>query len=88
MGRRAMARKNKRANGATHRHVPGTAPGTLLAIPNSRAPTMHVIAYSAEGVVFDRPVKKVDELRPLRDRDDLVLWLNVEGLGDVETIMA
>ncbi|MGL4464239.1 MAG: magnesium/cobalt transporter CorA, partial [Planctomycetia bacterium] len=31
---------------------------------------------------------KVDELRPLRDRDDLVLWLNVEGLGDVETIMA
>lgn len=67
-----------------HRHKPGTAPGTLTPIIDAPPPRIHVIAYN-EQEVAEADIKQVSELKSWVGKWPVV-WVNVEGLGDVDTI--
>lgn len=66
------------------RAPPGTAPGTLIADPAAPPPVVRMMAWGPEGLVeadgFD--VARIAEWRARWP----VVWLDVEGLGDVELI--
>ncbi|MFO0904747.1 MAG: magnesium/cobalt transporter CorA [Pirellulales bacterium] len=83
-----MARHGKkhRRNGKhLHRRTqPGALPGEIVADPHSKRPRMTVMAYGPTAVV-ERTLAHPHDLRELRDRYP-VLWLNVDGLGDAQTI--
>ncbi len=70
---------------AKHHTTPGTAPGTLVPPKGAVVPkTMHVIRYGADSLE-EADVSSVDELARLRDGKGVV-WVNVDGLGDVELL--
>jgi magnesium transporter len=73
---RSRPRRRRRA-------PPGTAPGTLIGEPGAAPPKIRLIAYGPDRVE-EREIVKLDELRQLGDYP--VAWVNVDGLGDVETI--
>jgi magnesium transporter len=63
---------------------PGTAPGTLVADPESPAPIVSVVAYDSEALE-ERIIENLDELPELKERWQ-VLWVNVDGLGDAAIV--
>lgn len=69
-------------------HNVGTPPGTLVASPDAGRPEISVIAYGSDSVI-ERTIDRVDELRSILEMQPTpwpVTWVNVAGLGDVETI--
>ena len=64
----------------------GASPGTLVADPNAPRPVLSLIAYSPSECVELRGVD-LAKVRELRARFPVV-WLDVAGLGDVDTIRA
>lgn len=62
----------------------GTQPGTLVAPAHARAPLMRAFGYGPAGVE-ELLIQRVEELAALRARHPRV-WLNVDGLGDAETV--
>ena len=64
----------------------GTAPGTLIADPDSPPPRIHVIAFG-EDAVDEAEVDGVDALRDHLGRRP-VTWINVAGIGDADAIQA
>ncbi|HMN96551.1 MAG TPA: magnesium/cobalt transporter CorA [Phycisphaerales bacterium] len=83
-----MPRGNRSKRGRKRRLTQnvGTPPGTLVAPPEAAKPEVTVIAYGPEAVV-ERKVERIDELRELVGAHP-VTWINVSGLGDIETIRA
>jgi magnesium transporter len=63
---------------------PGAPPGTLVADPNALPTKLHVIAYTPEDLVDEKPEDPA-RLKALLEKYSVV-WLNVTGLADVETI--
>lgn len=66
------------------RPAPGSSPGTLIADPNAPKPTICAMIYD-DSSVEDRPLINVDGVRALYAQGKKI-WLDVEGLGDVETV--
>jgi magnesium transporter len=66
--------------------APGTAPGTLTALPESPSTPVRVtvIDYGPEHVT-EKEVPRVEDLFPFRDTAS-VTWINVEGLSDLSLI--
>lgn len=62
----------------------GAAPGTLVADPQSSHSVIHVIAYRREEFL-ERAVTNTEELRGILD-DWSVVWVNIDGLGDIGLI--
>ena len=62
----------------------GEVPGTLKVDPNAPQPIIHVIAYGPDEAI-ERDIGDVHEIRQLIGRLP-VLWVNVDGLGNAETI--
>lgn len=79
-------KKRSRRRRGHRRTKPGDSPGTLIADPDSRAPVMTVIAYSPSELVEKR-ITHPREVRELLAKFPVV-WLDVDGLGDVETVRA
>lgn len=69
---------------AKRRPPPGSAPGTLVSVPGISLPTIRVIAYGPEGIE-EHPVAQVEELPTLLGRQP-VTWIDIDGLGDAETV--
>lgn len=84
LGASAETQRAPKRRRKSRRTKPGASPGVLIADPDARPPVMSVIAYSPTEMV-ERPVKAPGELRDLLARFPVV-WLNVDGLGDVDTI--
>jgi magnesium transporter len=63
---------------------PGTAPGLLVADPDSPKPVLRVLAYGPDGV-DERDLKSPDEIPPLLGKRP-VTWVQVAGLGDVTVL--
>lgn len=64
----------------------GAVPGTLTADPESPKPIITVTRYDAEKIDVSI-VEDVNALRAMRGQPG-TLWVNVDGLGDVEKIQA
>ena len=62
----------------------GAPPGTLVADPEAPPPVIRVFAYGPKEFV-EQDVEDLESLRSLMDKWPVV-WVNVDGLGDVETI--
>ncbi len=83
MTRRSSARRKERRR--RHRRLPpGTAPGTLVVDPGAPRPVVRVMAFGPEGLV-EQPVQDLGSITALLERWP-VTWVNVDGLGDAETI--
>lgn len=61
-----------------------TAPGTIKPHPDAPPPQLHVIAFGPDGVE-ESDLDSPEELQVYLERFPVV-WLNVDGLGDAETI--
>jgi magnesium transporter len=66
--------------------APGTSPGTLQVDPAAPKPRMQVVAYGPDGVV-EREIAEPGAVREFVGKWP-VTWLNIEGLGDAQTIAA
>jgi magnesium transporter len=70
------------------RHRPGELPGTLTADPDAQRSRVQVIAYGASGVDASTDViTDATAITPFLGKQP-VLWVNVEGLGDVKLVEA
>ncbi len=63
---------------------PGASPGTLHAAPDTLLPVIQVIASNADRMV-EAPMDNFDRLSDALD-NAMVIWINVGGLDDAETI--
>ncbi len=75
----------RRKSRTYHRRTPpGTPPGTLVADPEAPHPVIRILAYGPDDMVE----QEIGEPRRVRDFLNKwpVLWVDVEGLGNVETI--
>jgi len=69
-------------------HRPGTAPGTLAGLrPNGAEPSQITLIQYDEADISEFHPSSVEELISLFDPQK-VNWINVDGLGDLETIRA
>jgi magnesium transporter len=64
--------------------VPGTPPGTVIISPVAHKPVMHVMAYN-EKEFTESPITDIEEIRRYLSHW-AVTWVNVDGLGDAQTI--
>ncbi|MEW6278462.1 MAG: magnesium/cobalt transporter CorA [Candidatus Eremiobacterota bacterium] len=78
-----MARKTRKRKKSLEPWVPA---GTIIADPHAPKPVMDVIAFGGSGFVEQR-IDDVAWLEQNKDRYS-VLWLNVDGLGDANTVAA
>lgn len=78
-------RKRRRLRAQSHRRAaPGTKPGTLNVAPDALSSTIDVIAYDKQGIVEKSHVT-VQELEEFM-RKWPVVWVNVIGLGSIDTL--
>jgi magnesium transporter len=69
------------------RHPPtGATPGTLVIPEKAKRPTIRVMRYT-EDTLRDREVREVEEIKPCLAEGG-VTWVDVQGLGDRETLQA
>ncbi len=78
-------RKHRRLKPRIHRRAaPGTKPGTMNVAPDALATTIDVIAYDKDHIVEKSHVT-IQQLADFMNRWPVV-WVNVIGLGSVETL--
>ncbi|MCU0724721.1 MAG: magnesium/cobalt transporter CorA [Planctomycetes bacterium] len=75
-----MTRKRRR------RPAPGTAPGTIVVDPGAKKPILRLFSYDGTGIE-EMPETDVSSIRKILGRRS-VTWVNVDGLGDADTILA
>lgn len=80
-----MSRKHRRRElGFSRRTPPGALPGTIAVDQAAPRPSIHVIAYGPDAVE-EHDVADAGQLGQFI-RCHPVTWINVDGLGDAETI--
>jgi magnesium transporter len=69
------------------RTAPGAAPGSLVADPQSPKPIVQILAYDAEKCT-ERELRTAADFKLLPQivAEHQVTWVNVQGLGDIETV--
>ena len=76
--------KRRRMMELRKRSVPGTAPGVLSTPHDALAPTLRIFAYNAQEFT-EATITSLDEVPALQEKWPVV-WLDIDGLGDVELI--
>jgi len=66
------------------RTPPGAPPGTLVVDPTAHGSSMSVIGYGEEKIIEDRHAS-IEDIQAIRGTLP-VLWINVEGLADIDLI--
>ena len=84
MSRRNRRHKAPREIVVHRRSAPGSSPGLVVADPEQPKPEIHAISYGADGL-DDKMVASADEAFAFVGRREMT-WINVEGLGDADTI--
>lgn len=69
-----------------HPHIkpPGSAPGALIAPPESGQSVISVTAYNDDEIV-EQTLDKPEDIKPLLKKWPVV-WINVDGLGSTNTL--
>lgn len=83
MGRRAAIRHKLKLS-PKRRTLPGTAPGTLSAPPDAPKSLVRLLAYN-EDSFEELPQCGLDEVARLKQTGK-TLWVDVQGVGDVEVV--
>lgn len=73
-----MRRKRRRLT------APGAPPGTLAVHPDAPFPAIRYITYGPDAF-SETEIKSVDRL-PGQSEGQTVHWINIDGVGDVETV--
>ena len=68
------------------RTAPGAAPGTIQVDPKAPKPVIRIMAYGSADLE-EVEVSSVDQIRAMLGKQ-AVTWVNVDGLGDVDTLRA
>jgi len=84
MAAKKGAKRRRRKMWSSHRPPMYAPPGTLVVDPTAAKPTIRVISYGPDHYL-DRSVTDPGDLLPLLHQHS-VTWVNVDGLGDLETI--
>jgi len=84
-----MGTKHKRRRGKVkirlnRRAAPGSPPGTLVAEPGAPVPQIRVMAYGPDGLE-EASIARAGDVTSWVGRRRVV-WINVEGLGDADTV--
>lgn len=82
--RRAILRTLLRGPRIRRRSQPGAAPGTLMPDPEAPKPVLRAMAYGPDHLV-ERTLSTPSECRELLLQHPVV-WVNVDGLGDIAVI--
>jgi magnesium transporter len=77
-------KRNKPTRRRRRRETLGVLPGALILDPSAQRPVVRLMAYGAEGFV-EQEVEQLDRISQLL-HEWPVTWVNVVGLGDMETI--
>ena len=80
----ALSRRRRRKHQFQRQTQPGASPGTIVVDPQSPKPIITVIAYSPDGMIEEQ-IADIDQI-PECLRKWPITWINVDGLGDAETI--
>jgi magnesium transporter len=83
VGNEAPARERHRRL-RRRKTAPGSPPGTLLPEPGAPRPVMQLMAYGP-GEFAEQEIQTADGIGPYLGKFP-VLWVNVDGLGDVEAV--
>lgn len=78
-------RRHSREESFHRRTLPGAAPGTVAVDPEAPRPLVRLVAYDAERCL-ERDAPNLKQVATLR-ADHAVVWLDLDGLGDRETIL-
>ena len=76
--------RRRRQERFSRRTRPGASPGLVEADPEAPPPVVHVIAYGPDQLIEER-VTDCQQVRNLLGKAP-VTWINVEGLGDANTV--
>jgi len=76
--------KRKKPLTPRRRTPPGTPPGTLIVDPEAPRPAIRILAYGPSAFV-EQEIREPQQVRDFLDKWP-VIWVNVEGLGEAETI--
>ncbi|MGZ9097848.1 MAG: magnesium/cobalt transporter CorA [Micavibrio sp.] len=68
------------------RHKPGTDPGTLSPSQSAAPVAIRIIAYDSEKFV-EATLKNIEEIKDYYGKWPMV-WINIDGLGDIGAIQA
>src|SRR5262245_13719231 len=77
-------RRHRKRKEIQRRTKPGAAPGIVIADPQANTPRLTVIAFDKTQFIEQKDAS-LDQVRELCGKH-LVLWLNVDGLGDAALI--
>lgn len=80
-------RRSRKRKRATPNIVPGTSPGTLILDPAAPPPVITLFAYG-DSNIEEKTIVDTDQLPGYLNKTWSVVWVNVEGLGNIETIKA
>lgn len=83
-GRHRKKRLRFRMRHPRRRAPIGAAPGTLVADPEALPLSMHVLAYGPDGLT-EQQLERPEDIREFLGRWPVV-WMNVDGLGDIDTL--
>ncbi|MCC7085418.1 MAG: magnesium/cobalt transporter CorA [Pirellulales bacterium] len=79
-----MSRKHRRRNKFHRRTLPGASPGMIVPDPSSPPPVVTVMAYGPDRLA-ERTVANIESLQEFVGQWP-VTWINIDGLGDADTI--
>lgn len=82
--RSTSSRRRTRLAIPRRRTSPGAPPGTLVADPAAPPPAMHATLYGKEQL-HEREISDVAEIPALIGKHPVV-WVDVQGLGDIEIV--
>lgn len=79
-------RDRRRVKWTPHRTAPYIPPGTISVHPEAAHPAVRVIAYSRDQFI-DQQLREPEQIRQFLHKFPMT-WVNVDGLGDADTIKA
>ncbi len=78
-------RRRAREEGFHRRTLPGAAPGTIAVDPEAPRPLVRLVAYDTQKIL-ERDAPDLRQI-PNLQRDHAVVWLDLDGLGDRESVL-